>query len=88
MDVLARMLITLLNIYIIVVLANAILSWFVFGTQNSVVRQIYWWTSQIVDPVLNPIRRVLNPMTQNIGIDISPFVLILLLQILTRMLLP
>jgi len=88
MDVLARMLITLLNIYIIVVLANAILSWFVFGTQNSVVRQIYWWTSQIVDPVLNPIRRVLNPMTQNFGIDISPFVLILLLQILTRMLLP
>jgi len=88
MDVLARMLITLLNIYIIVVLANAILSWFVFGTQNSVVRQIYWWTSQIVDPVLNPIRRVLDPMTRNFGIDISPFVLILLLQILTRMLLP
>ena len=88
MDLLARVLSELLDIYILVVLANAILSWFVFGTQNSVVRQIYWWTSQIVDPVLNPIRRVLEPMTQNFGIDISPFVLIMLLHILTRMLLP
>lgn len=88
MDLLARVLSELLDIYILVVLANAILSWFVFGTQNSVVRQIYWWTSQIVDPVLNPIRRALDPMTQNFGIDISPFVLIILLQILTRMLLP
>ena len=88
MDLLARALIKLLDIYILVVLANAILSWFVFGTQNAVVRQIYWRTSQIVDPVLTPIRRVLHPMTQNFGIDISPFVLIILLQILTRMLLP
>lgn len=88
MDLLARVLSELLDIYILVVLANAILSWFVFGTQNSVVRQIYWWTSQIVDPVLNPIRRVLEPMTQNFGIDISPFVLIMLLHILTRMLSP
>ncbi len=77
----------LLEIYTIVVLANAILSWFVFGTQNSVVRQLYWWTGRLVDPVLNPIRNALGPMTRNLGIDISPFVLIILLQVLRGMLL-
>ena len=76
----------LLEIFIIVVLANAILSWFISGTQNSVVRQLYWWTSRVVDPVLRPIRNALGPMTRNLGIDISPFVLIILLQFLRSML--
>ena len=80
----ARFISELLEIYTIVVLANAILSWFVFGTQNAVVRQLYWWTSRLVDPVLNPIRNTLGPVTRNFGIDISPFVLILLLQFLAR----
>lgn len=74
----------LLEIYTIVVFANAVLSWFVLGTQNSVVRQLYWWTSRLVDPVLKPIRNALGPVTRNFGIDISPFVLILLLQFLAR----
>ena len=83
---LARFISELLEIFTILVLANAILSWFVFGTQNSVVRQLYWWTSRVVDPVLGPIRNALGPMTRNLGIDISPFVLIILLQFLRRML--
>ena len=82
MDRLAWLVSELLEIYIIVVFANTLLSWFV-GTQNSVVRQLYWWTSRIVDPVLNPIRNVIGPMTRNFGIDISPFVLISLLQFLS-----
>lgn len=85
MDMLAWFISELLEIYTIVVFANAILSWFVSGTQNSVVRQLYWWTSRLVDPVLNPIRNALGPVTRNFGIDISPFVLILLLQFLARM---
>lgn len=83
---LARFISELLEIFTIVVLANVILSWFVFGTQNSVVRQLYWWTSRVVDPVLSPIRNALGPMTRNLGIDISPFVLIIFLQFLRRML--
>ncbi|MYC77308.1 YggT family protein [Candidatus Poribacteria bacterium] len=86
MDMLARFISELLEIFTIVVLANVILSWFVFGTQNSVVRQLYWWTSRVVDPVLSPIRNALGPMTRNLGIDISPFVLIIFLQFLRRML--
>ncbi len=86
MDMLAWFISELLEIFTILVLANAILSWFVVGTQNSVVRQLYWWTSRLVDPVLGPIRNALGPMTRNLGIDISPFVLIILLQFLRRML--
>ena len=86
MDRLAWFISELLEIYTIVVFANAILSWFVFGTQNSVVRQLYWWTSRLVDPVLSPIRNALGSMTRSLGIDISPFVLILLLQFLARIL--
>ena len=86
MDMLARFISELLEIYTIVVIANAILSLFVVGTQNTVVRQLYWWTSRLVDPVLNPIRNALGPMTRNFGIDISPVVLIILLQFLSRIL--
>ena len=83
---LARFIARLLEIYTFIVFANVLLSWFVFGTKNAVVRQIYWWTSRIVDPVLNPIRKPLEPVSRNFGIDISPFILIILLQILSRML--
>ena len=75
----------LLQIYIILVFANAVLSWFVFGTQNSTVRQIYWFTGRLVDPALKPIRNVLEPVSRSFGIDISPFVLIILLMILAEM---
>lgn len=76
----------LLEIYIILVFANAVLSWFVFGTQNSTIRQIYWFTGRLVDPALRPIRNVLEPVSRSFGIDISPFILIILLMILARML--
>ncbi len=76
----------LLDIYAFVVLANALLSWFVFGTKNSGIKQVYWFTSRIVDPVLSPIRNALAPVSRNFGIDISPFIAIILLQILARML--
>ena len=83
---LARLLARLLEIYTLIVFANALLSWFVFGTQNAVIRQIYAFTSRIVDPVLSPIRNALQPVSRNFGLDISPFILIILLQILARML--
>ena len=86
MDILAHILSRLLNIYAIIVLANVLLSWIVFGTQNSVIRRIYSATAQLVDPLLQPIRKVLYPITGNIGIDFSPIVLLVLLHILNRIL--
>ncbi len=74
-------------LYMIIVFVNAILSWFIHSSRNMTLRQIYWITNQLVNPVLDPIRRVLSPMTRNFGIDISPIILILLLQVLERILL-
>lgn len=82
----ARLIAQLLEIYTLIVFANALLSWFAFGTKNAVISQIYGFTSRIVDPVLSPIRNALQPVSRNFGIDISPFILIILLQILARML--
>ncbi len=86
MDLLAFIISRLLRIYMLIVFVNVFLSWIVFGTQNLTIRRIYLLTSQIVDPVLQPIRNVLQPMSRNIGIDFSPMVLLFLLYILTSIL--
>jgi len=52
-----------------------------------IVRRIYWTTGRFVDPALAPIRKLLSPVTKNFGgIDISPIILIFLLQVLRRIL--
>lgn len=71
----------------LIVIANVLLSWIVFGTQNITIRRIYLMTGQLVDPVLQPIQKLLYPMTRNMGIDFSPIVLIVLLHILNSLLL-
>ena len=76
----------LIQLYTLIIIANAILSWIVPSTHNRTVRQIYWTTSRLVNPALAPIRRLLYPLTRNIGIDFSPLVLIILLQILSSIL--
>jgi len=73
-----------LELFQYVLFANIILSWFVHSTQNMTVRQIYWWTGQFVDPVLDPIRRLLRPYMGGMPIDISPIFLIMLLSLLAR----
>ncbi len=88
MNMLARVLSHLLEVYMIIVIVNAVLSWFVFGTRNLAVRRIFHATSQMVDPVLQPIRQVLGPLTRNFGIDVSPIVLLVLLHILNTLLHP
>ncbi len=82
MEILAYYLSEALNLYSLIVLVNVLLSWVVFGTQNLTVRRIYLMTGKIVEPVLQPIRNLLYPMTRNLGIDFSPIVLLVLLQVL------
>jgi len=86
MQIVAELLSKAIDIYMFIVLVNVLLSWVVFGIQNTFVRQIYTFTGQVVDPVLQPIRNVLNPVSRNIGIDFSPIVLLILLHTLNRML--
>ena len=59
-------------------LLYCILSWFVPPDS-----QIRIWVGSIVDPLLNPIRRVMPDMGM---MDFSPIVLMLLLQFIARLL--
>jgi YggT family protein len=71
---------SVINIYIWLIIINAVLSWLVafnvLNTQNRFVFSLLNATHQLTDPVLNKIRRFIP----NLGsIDVSPVVLILLL---------
>lgn len=86
MTLLAVILDHLINVYTLIVIANVFLSWIVFASRNIVIQRIYMLTSQLVDPLLQPIRKIMNPITGNLGIDFSPMVLIFFLIILDRLL--
>ena len=71
---------SVINIYIWLIIINAILSWLVafnvLNTQNRFVFAVLNATHQLTEPVLNKIRKFIP----NLGsIDISPVILILLL---------
>lgn len=76
-----QLLFLLLNIFELILLARVLLSWFPnIDRSNPVIQFIY----DITEPVLRPIRDFLPPMG---GIDFSPLIVILLIQVLTRFLL-
>ena len=88
MDTIAYFLSRLIDIYLFIVIANVFLSWIVFASRNPTIHKIYTLTSQLVDPLLQPIRNIVRPITGNLGIDFSPMVLIFLLIILDKLLIP
>jgi YggT family protein len=69
-----------IDLYIWIVIASAILSWLVafnvVNTNNRVVLMIGDTLYRVTEPVLRPIRNILPNLG---GIDISPVILILLL---------
>ena len=72
---------TILNIYFWIILATVIMSWLVaFGVingSNPYVRQVLYALRRLTEPLLAPIRNMLP----NLGaIDISPIVLLIVLQ--------
>lgn len=84
------LLMTVIDLYIWVLIAGAILSWLiafnVVNTQNRFVYSVGDFLYRVTEPALKPIRRYLPNLG---GIDISPLVLILLLlfaqQVLARL---
>ena len=84
-----EILLTVVRFYQVIVFVYVILSWFVYGTQNMVVRRIYWTMGQLVDPALAPIRQLLSLLVRGRaglgGIDISPLVLLVFLWLLETM---
>jgi YggT family protein len=79
----------LLQLYVYILIAAAVLSWLVafnvVNTRNSVVHMLGTLLYQLTDPVLRPIRRVLPAMS---GLDLSPVVLILIIFFIQSVLLP
>ncbi len=69
---LLRLLIAILNVYEILIVIRAVLSWFNPDPNNHIIR----FLSDITDPVMNPIRRII-PMS---GIDFSPMIVILVIE--------
>jgi YggT family protein len=83
MRALLDVLLVVLNLYIYVIIAAAILSWLVafnvINRHNDVVRAIWNLLTALTEPLFRPIRG----MVPNLGgIDISPLILLLLIWFL------
>lgn len=78
---------TILNLYVWVLIINAVLSWLVafnvVNIRNRFVAMVEEFCRRLTEPVLAPIRRVIPSLG---GVDISPMVLILLIMFLQRLL--
>ncbi len=78
-------LLVVLQLYVYVIIASAILSWLVafnvVNRHNDVVRSIWNLVTALTEPLLRPIR---NTIPSFGGIDISPVILLLLIFFLQR----
>jgi YggT family protein len=68
--------------YMIIIFARAVISWVNPDPYNQIVIFLY----RVTEPILEPIRRIL-PM-RNVGIDFSPFIVILIIIFLRLFLMP
>jgi YggT family protein len=79
----------LLQAVIWVVIANAIVSWLiafdVVNMRNGVIRQIVYFLDALTRPLLRPFRRIIPPLG---GVDISPVILIILIEAADQVLVP
>lgn len=74
-----------LDLYVWLLIASAILSWLiafnVVNTRNQFVSTVTEFLYRITEPVLRPIRSVIPDLG---GLDISPIVLILIIMLIQR----
>ncbi len=77
---------TIVEVYLIFLIASVVLSWLiafnVANPYNQIVYQIREFLARITEPLLQPIRRILPDLG---GIDLSPMVLIIALIFLQRL---
>ena len=72
-----QLLVSLIQLFSLIVIVDVVLSYFMSPYEP--VRQAL---DRVVNPLLNPIRRIIPPVS---GLDFSPFVLIVLLQLLAML---
>lgn len=86
--IIAYFLVPVLDLLVILLVINIILSWLitfnVVNPRNQFVAIVWRFTSALLDPFLDPIRRVLPNLG---GIDLSPIVFFLVVQFVRNWLL-
>ena len=86
---LLQFIVWLLNIFEFMIIVVAIMSWLIaFGViniYNSGVRAVYDGLNAVIDPLLRPIRRIV-PIAG--GLDISPLILIILIELIKQVVVP
>jgi YggT family protein len=79
----------LLQLYVYILIAGAVLSWLiafnVVNTRSPFVNMVGTLLYQLTEPVLRPVRRVLPAMS---GLDLSPIVVILIIYFIQAVVLP
>ncbi|MDA8028785.1 MAG: YggT family protein [Nitrospiraceae bacterium] len=70
---------TLLNLFTWIVIIRALLSWVHPDPNNPIIR----FMDYVTEPFLHPIRRLIPPEKMG-GLDLSPFILILIIQGIER----
>jgi YggT family protein len=76
----------LLQLYIFVIFIRLIMSWFP-PTPGTTYQQIYDAFVTVTEPVLAPVRAIMPPMRMGaMALDLSPIVVLLGLQLLSRLL--
>ncbi|HVB00694.1 MAG TPA: YggT family protein [Acidimicrobiales bacterium] len=75
---------TLLHLYVIIIVVRILSTWIPVSPWSNfakVVRVL----SQITDPILNPLRRLIPPLRfGGMGIDLSPMILVLVLSLIAN----
>jgi YggT family protein len=72
----------LLDIYSWIIIAAALMSWVSPDPRNPIVM----FLRQVTEPVLNPVRRLLPPWKTG-GLDLSPLIVLLVIQFVDRVVL-
>lgn len=76
----------IVEIYLFILIIRILLSWFPIS-QDSPITPVVKVLAAVTDPVLRPLRRILPPLTVGgMGIDLSPIILCVVLEIVLRIL--
>jgi YggT family protein len=73
----------LLDIYSWIIIAAALITWVSPDPRNPIVQ----FLRRITEPVLEPVRRLLPPWKTG-GLDLSPLIVLIVIQFVQRVLLP
>ena len=72
------------NLLILVICVRAVLTWVVTGYEHALYK-IYAFTVKLTDPLMAPIAKLMAGVTRNSGIDWTPLVLIIIIQLLDNL---